>query len=1169
MTNMKRHILRWLLTVCAIVCLFTVSAFADEADPVSAVTETGTAMAGDLIDLGAGLTQNLVTGSADLASSFVETVSGGMIPGDLIRMGADAASDLIGTAAGITKELAGGAISIPAQAAQTGSQAVSEWIPGMGDTGSDIASALAESASGLAQANAQNLERLAENTGSVVSQLAQSGLSGTSGLIQSANSGMANLISGTANDLVSGLTGSSLAGDLTGGLAGTGLSLMSNLTNAAVSGLDQIARNLLGGGTDLLTALLGGGTRGLSDLMTLPTSLLPGTEVLNDALTGGADLVSSLIPVPGSVGTDSLTSVIRDLGSSFADSVSGTVRSLASAAPSDGSALGSLLGTGLPVNMASAGSSVLEQLQEQARTLAENTVRAASDNAGTAGLVASDFASELQGLLQNLSQGAVRMAEGTSSAGEGLLEELMNVTGSADPGVLEEFLESIRTSAPLEVDRGGLLTSLLNSFGTAASEGSDGFASLLSLLTPEALPAAETEPVLSIYQNPMETEPVDFNGAADLFLLPARILTSLAGAAMGTLNALPEDAPELLADAGRDGCLGRAVGFGLGTMADALTGAVTGTMLGTPVGAGLGALTGAAIGTGFDILTGSLLGSVLSAPVGAAAGSLLGGVTGAALLPAKWVGAAALGAATTLLGPAKWIGGLAGAGLGALLGAPMAGILELAVRPLLILPEAIGALGVSELINTPLGTVFGPMKWILSAVSLPLSFIPSMIAGFLGQTAIFPIVGMIGVPLVQFMVWLGTGAITGILTLPVSLITVPVALVLAAPVCAVAVLPLFGFFMTVATVLHVLTYVPVLRELIWTVVGGFVGVPIGAMEGSLLGAIVAGVLGAAGGFLLAFPGFRIPVALILGAGWALAAGIVWFFLGGFNGLIIGTVGGFIASLATSPAANIAFSALVSAVVAALSFGVGTLLDTGIGAALGALVQPLYYGIIRLISNLGTDVLAALSMLIPAALGILPGFLLGTVTDALSGILPGFTLGSIADTLTGSLLGSPAGALIASLCGVLLGGILGGIINPGKWLGALLGSIPGAVSGGAVGNVLGRLAGTLLLPGKWLGALLGGSLCSDSCTEVPAVCGSDNGASPQDPEDKTRSSDPSIRFPAVTVPSIEDLRHGVSSLLPGQVCPETGDRGAAGPAAASVISLLALFLFMGAWKKEEA
>lgn len=196
--------------------------------------------------------------------------------------------------------------------------------------------------------------------------------------------------------------------------------------------------------------------------------------------------------------------------------------------------------------------------------------------------------------------------------------------------------------------------------------------------------------------------------------------------------------------------------------------------------------------------------------------------------------------------------------------------------------------------------------------------------------------------------------------------------------------------------------------------------------------------------------------------------------------------------------------------------------------------------------------------------------LGTVADALSGILPGFTLGSIADTLTGSLLGSPAGALAASLCGVLLGGILGGIINPGKWLGALLGSIPGAVSGGAVGNVLGRLTGTLLLPGKWLGALLGGSLCSDSCTEAPAVCESDAGsAAPQDPEDKDHSGEPSIPFPAVTVPSIADLRHGVSSLLPGQVCPDTGDRGTAGPAAVSVISLLALFLFMGAWKKEEA
>ena len=60
--------------------------------------------------------------------------------------------------------------------------------------------------------------------------------------------------------------------------------------------------------------------------------------------------------------------------------------------------------------------------------------------------------------------------------------------------------------------------------------------------------------------------------------------------------------------------------------------------------------------------------------------------------------------------------------------------------------------------------------------------------------------------LIQLIVWLGTGAITGVLTLPVSFISVPIALALAAPICAVSVLPLFGFFMTVATVLHVLTY---------------------------------------------------------------------------------------------------------------------------------------------------------------------------------------------------------------------------------------------------------------------------------------------------------------------------------------------------------------------------
>ena len=125
MTTVKRHFLRWLLTVCAVMCLFAVPAFADQADPVSVMTETGNILADDLIDMGAGLTQNLLTGSADLASSFVETVSGGMLSGEPIRMGADAASDLIGTAAGITKDLAGGAMSIPAQAAAMGSDTVS------------------------------------------------------------------------------------------------------------------------------------------------------------------------------------------------------------------------------------------------------------------------------------------------------------------------------------------------------------------------------------------------------------------------------------------------------------------------------------------------------------------------------------------------------------------------------------------------------------------------------------------------------------------------------------------------------------------------------------------------------------------------------------------------------------------------------------------------------------------------------------------------------------------------------------------------------------------------------------------------------------------------------------------------------------------------------------
>ena len=1092
MTTVKRHFLRWLLTVCAVVCLFAVPAFAEEADPVSAMTETGTVLANDLIDMGAGLTQNLLTGSADLASSFVETVSGGMISGDLIRMGADAASDLIGTAAGITKDLAGGAMSIPAQAAAMGSDTVSNLVPELAGTGSGLVSALAE------------------NTQTAVSGLAQAGLNGTTGLIQSVNSGLADLAAGTANDLISGLTGSSMAGSLTGGLAGTGLSLVSNLTNSALNGLNTMTQNLLGAGRNLipgpslLASLLAPGSGGLSDLFLLPSRFLPDGSGLASVLDNASAIPSALSEL-GSAGTDRITGVIRDLGTRAADSLNGAVNALASAAPSDGSALGSLLGSGMPVNMISTGSSVLEQLQESARTLMENGVRAASDNAGTAGLVASDFAAELEGLLRNVPEAAGRIL-GEGTAGEGLLEELLDRAESAGSGVPEAILDTVRSSVASEADRGGLLSSLLNTFAgaasAAASAGRDGLGSLWSLLTPEALP--EEEPTLSIYQNRYEAEPVNLNGITDLFLLPGRILSAVAGAALGTLDALPAPGvnqgtgtlADALRNAGCEGTLGRTIGIGLGTLADAFTGAVTGTLLGTPVGAGLGALTGGLIGTGFDALTGALLGSVLSAPLGAAAGCALGGIAGTALLPGKWLGAG----------------------------------------------------------------------------SIPFSFIPSLIAGFLGQTAIFPIVGMIGVPLVQLAVWLGTGAITGILTLPVSLITVPVALVLAAPICAVAVLPLFGFFMTVATVLHVFTYVPVLREIIWTIVGGFVGVPIGALEGSLLGAVVGGVLGVAGGFLLAFPGFRIPVAILTGLGWALAAGVAWFFLGGFNGLIIGVVGGFIASLATSPLANIAVSTVISGIVAALSFGVGTLLDGGLGALLGALVQPLYYGGIRLISNLGTDVLAALSMLIPAALGILPGFLFGSVVDALSGILPGFTLGSIVDAITGGMLGSPLGALIASVGGALTGLVLGGILLPGKWLGAVTGSVPGALLGGSLGNLAGRGVGIVLLPGKWLGALLGSLFggCRDTETKegLPADCGDSSDGDCEADREGRGLPVPSGGIPAGSPLSIDDLRHGGVSLRPGSYAPETGDRGIMACSAVSVLSLLVLLLLMGARKKEE-
>ena len=353
------------------------------------------------------------------------------------------------------------------------------------------------------------------------------------------------------------------------------------------------------------------------------------------------------------------------------------------------------------------------------------------------------------------------MAGDTGSNAESILEQLVNQTENIGTSSLQNIVEMLSNAGASADDIGGVLSSIItlpengpitgdalsvnplsslietfmDSFGNAASNGSDGLNAILSMLTPDANIAETTEPTLSIYQNRMEREPVDLNGLYDLFLLPGRIVSSLAGAALGTLNSLPEATVNgatygflsgsgvdaltgALLNAGKDGILGQVIGMGdgilgqvigmgIGTMADAFTGAVTGTLLGTPVGAGLGALTGAMIGTGFDILTGSLIGSILSSPIGAATGSLIGGIVGTALLPAKWIGAAALGTATTLLGPAKWIDALAGAGMGALLGAPMAGILEFVVRPLLIIPEAIAALGVSELINVPLGLMFG------------------------------------------------------------------------------------------------------------------------------------------------------------------------------------------------------------------------------------------------------------------------------------------------------------------------------------------------------------------------------------------------------------------------------------------------------------------------------
>lgn len=372
----------------------------------------------------------------------------------------------------------------------------------------------------------------------------------------------------------------------------------------------------------------------------------------------------------------------------------------------------------------------------------------------------------------------------------------------------------------------------------------------------------------------------------------------------------------------------------------------------------------------------------------------------------------------------------------------------------------------------------------------------------------------------------------------------------------------------------------------------------GSIEGSLLGLVVGTVLGGVGGFLFAFPGFRIPVMILAAGAMGLGAWFTWIWLGGFNGWVIGTIGGFIASLATSPMANILFSGIVSAVVAALNFGVGTLLDGGLGALLGALVQPLYYGGIRLISNLGTDVLAGLSMLIPAALGILPGFLAGLATDALSGILPGFFLGSLLDLLTGSAVGSPVGALTAAIGGSLMGGLIGMIMNPGKWIGAGLVTIPGGIAGGALGNVLGRPLGLFLLPGKWilghvgrrLGELVG--LIPGAVKGLALLPGKwikafldgellehllaplENAMAPAPvPAGCTGNTCQCIAVPGAAMEErvlhdIPGFRRETMLALRSSEIPQTGDKGVESCMAVSILSAIILLLLGGARKKED-
>ena len=288
MSKIKKHFLRYLILMCMIVCIFTVSAFADEANPVSQVTDMGSDMMTQLIDFNAGIAQNLIQGGADMASGIVNAATGGMIQGDLINMAADVTSNLVGTTADIAKNLVGTGMSIPADAASTLTDVTQNVVTGLTGNGTDIIGSLAEGASGIANANAQNMNRLVDNalnfansnlTGNGLSSIAGDVLSNTTGLMQSANSNLANFASGAVNDLVSNLTSSNLAGNMAGGLAGTGLSLVSNLTNSAINGFSDLAQNFLGSGMNLLSGLGNSGTSLLSSLLS------QGTTSLSDLLT--------------------------------------------------------------------------------------------------------------------------------------------------------------------------------------------------------------------------------------------------------------------------------------------------------------------------------------------------------------------------------------------------------------------------------------------------------------------------------------------------------------------------------------------------------------------------------------------------------------------------------------------------------------------------------------------------------------------------------------------------------------------------------------------------------------------------------------------------------------------------------------------------------------------